>query len=321
MSDRPAVSRRDCLTAAGLLALGTASGAAPAAAAAAAGAAGAAGAAPRFGYCLNMGFLRAFRLPLDQEIAVAAEAGYGAIEPWIDNVRRYLAAGHSTEELRALLAEKHLAVPGAIGFANWLADDDAQRAKGLEQAKSDLELVKSIGGTAMAAPPSGHTDQPIDLRVAATRYRALLEVADAVGITALLEIWGFSNSVQNLAEALAIAAEAGHPRAAVLPDVYHLYRGGSSFAALGLLANTAFPVLHMNDYPDSPPREQLNDGQRRLPGEGSAPWPQILGGLRDRGWSGWLSIELFPGAAPGETALDRAKRGLAAMQGLVAKLA
>ncbi|MBI5834027.1 MAG: sugar phosphate isomerase/epimerase [Armatimonadetes bacterium] len=309
MSLPSSVSRRDCLTAAGGLLAAGALSAQPRPKV-----------APSFGYCLNMGFLRAFRLPLDQEIAVAAEAGYGAIEPWIDNVRRYLDAGHTADELRRLLADKGLAVPGAIGFANWLADDDAARAKGLEQAKADLELVKSLGGTALAAPPVGHTDQPIDPHVAATRYRALLDTAEPIGVTPLLEIWGFARSVQSLPEALAIAAEAGHPRAAILPDVYHLYRGGSSFAALGLLANSAFPLLHMNDYPDTPAREQLKDSDRRLPGEGVAPWQQILGGLRDRGWTGWLSIELFPGTAPGETALGRAKQGLAAMRALVAKL-
>lgn len=310
MSDSPSVSRRDCLAAgAGLLAAATLNAQTPAARR-----------APAFGYCLNMGYLRAFRLPLEQEIAVAAEAGYRAVEPWIDNIRRYLAAGHSPDDLRALLTKHGLALPSAIGFANWLADDDAARAKGLEQAKSDLELVKAIGGTGLAAPPAGHTDQPIDPRVAATRYRALLELAAPIGVTPLLEIWGFSRSVQSLGEALTIAAEAGHPNAAILPDVYHLYRGGSSFAALGLLANAAFPVLHMNDYPAEPARDQLKDSDRRVPGEGVAPWPQILGGLRDRGWSGWLSIELFPGAAPGETPLDRAKKGLAAMRGLVDKL-
>ena len=127
MSDSPSVSRRDCLAAgAGLLAAATLNAQTPAARR-----------APAFGYCLNMGYLRAFRLPLEQEIAVAAEAGYRAVEPWIDNIRRYLAAGHSPDDLHALLTKHGLALPSAIGFANWLGRLHGSLRVGLRRSAAD----------------------------------------------------------------------------------------------------------------------------------------------------------------------------------------
>ena len=38
----------------------------------------------------------------------------------------------------------------AIGFAQWLVEDDKARAKGLEQAKRDMDLVRQIGGRAFS---------------------------------------------------------------------------------------------------------------------------------------------------------------------------
>lgn len=276
---------------------------------------------PWHGYCLNLGTLRAFGLPIEEELVIAAQAGYRAVEPWVDNVRRWQVGGRSLDELRRRIADLGLAVPSAVGFARWLVDDDTARAKGLEQAKADLELVKAIGGTALAAPPSGATGKPVEVRVAAERYQALLALAEPTGVAAQLEIWGASAALGRLSEALAIAVEAGHPGACVLPDVYHLHRGGSPCAGLRLLSGPAMRVLHVNDYPADPPREKLTDRDRLLPGDGVAPWGEILAALRARGGHTWLSLELFPPRAQGETALDRAKRGLAKLQAVVAQAA
>ena len=83
------------------------------------------------------------------------------------------------------------------------------------------------------------------------------------------------------------------PDAAVLADVYHTYRGGSSFAAYRSLSSSTLPVLHVNDYPAAPQREKLVDANRVWPGDGIAPWGEIFANLAAAGADPWLSIELF----------------------------
>jgi sugar phosphate isomerase/epimerase len=51
-------------------------------------------------------------------------------------------------------------------------------------------------------------------------------------------------------------------------------------------------VFHVNDYPDIP-REQIQDKDRVLPGEGVAPLAEILGILNANGCRPALSLELF----------------------------
>ena len=78
-------------------------------------------------------------------------------------------------------------------------------------------------------------------------------------------------------------------------------------------------AFHVNDYPAEPPREQLNDSHRVMPGDGVAPMGPILRDLRDIGFRGWLSLELFNRDYWKKPALETAKIGLAKMRAAVAK--
>lgn len=275
-----------------------------------------------FGYCLNTATIREQKVGIVREIEIAAEAGYGAIEPWIESIREYEAAGGSVDDLARRIADSGLRVPGAIGFAEWLADDAAARAAALEEARSDMELVLRIGGTGIAAPPAGMTEAAgLDPFVIAERYRALIDVGEQVGIVPQLELWGFSQVLCRLGEVTLAAIEAGHPNACILLDVYHIYKGGSDFAGLRLLGPRAVPIVHMNDYPAEPPRSEITDADRVYPGDGIAPLDEILGCMIDGGWPCWLSLELFNKAYYAQPAIDVAKTGLAKMKAAVAKAA
>ena len=50
---------------------------------------------------------------------------------------------------------------------------------------------------------------------------------------------------------------------------------------------------HVNDYPAQPPRGQITDAQRVYPGDGVAPLGDIFRMLREIGFRGALSLELF----------------------------
>ena len=247
-----------------------------------------------FRYCLNTSTIRGQKLSLVEEIDLAAKAGYQAIEPWIDEIEVYARRGGALADLKKRISDRGLTVASAIGFSEWIVDDDARRAKGLKQAQHEMDLVRQIGGTRIAAPAAGATDVPnLDYLKAAERYRALLELGDQMEVVPQVEVWGFSKTLHRLGQAAFVAIESGHPRACILPDVYHLYKGGSDFTGLKLLNGTALHVFHMNDYPADPPRHTISDGDRVYPGDGVAPLSEIVQTLREINFDGYLSIELF----------------------------
>lgn len=247
-----------------------------------------------FRYCFNTSTIRGQKLSLVEEIDIAAQAGYQAIEPWLGEIQTYVQQGGSLPDLKKRIADCGLTVESAIGFAEWIVDDDARRTKALEQARHEMDLVQQIGGKRIAAPAAGATDvATIDYLKVAERYRALLAIGDHIGVVPQVEVWGFSKTLTRLGQAVMVAIESGHPQACVLPDVYHLYKGGSDFTGLKLLNGAAVHVFHMNDYPANPPRQAINDSDRVYPGDGVAPLADVLRTLREIGFDGFLSVELF----------------------------
>ena len=114
-----------------------------------------------------------------------------------------------------------------------------------------------------------------------------------------------------------MAIESGHPKACVLADVFHLYKGGSEFRGLRLLSSGAVQVFHMNDYPAEPAREKINDSFRIFPGDGVAPITQIVRDLDATGGRKVLSLELFNRDYYQQDPLEVARNGLAKMKQVV----
>lgn len=270
-----------------------------------------------FQFCLNTSTIRGQKLGVEEEARIAAKAGYQGFEPWIRELDDYVKQGGSLKDLGKKIADLGLQVPSAIGFAEWIVDDEAKRKKGLEEAKRNMETLQQIGGKRLAAPPVGATNQEnLDLLAAADRYRALAEVGEKMGVVPEVEVWGFSKSLKRLGETMLVAMESLHPSACLLPDIYHLYKGGSDFAGLKLLRGSSIGIFHMNDYPKIE-RSKIGDANRVYPGDGIAPLKEVLKTLADIGYRGMLSLELFNPEYWKQDALQVAQTGLKKMKDVV----
>ncbi|HJN89131.1 MAG TPA: sugar phosphate isomerase/epimerase family protein [Verrucomicrobiota bacterium] len=270
-----------------------------------------------FRYCLNMSTIRGQELSVTGEVDVAGKAGYDAIEPWLGKLNDYKKSGGSLKDLRRRIEDHGLTVESAIGFARWIVDDDEQRAKGLEEAKRDMNLLAQLGAKRIAAPPAGARGT-VDPMAAAERYRKLLEIGDEIGVVPQIEMWGGNPSIGRVSTAIYIAIEAGHPNACFLGDVYHTYKGGSDFEGLKMLGPQALQHFHWNDYPADPPLDKIGDGDRVYPGDGIAPITDIVKGFLQVGAVPVLSLELFNKKYWAMDPLEAAKVGIEKMKASVA---
>ncbi len=307
--------RREVLAGAGLVA---ATGLATAATSMAAAAAPTPG---KFKYSLNMSTISGQNLDAAQEIDVAGKAGYDAIEPWFRRINQYVADGGSLKDLRKRIDDHGLIVGSAIGFAPWIVNDPDKRRAGLEEAKRDMDTIAQRGGVRIAAPPagSGTGAEMVTLDDAADRYRALLELGVEMGVTPQVEMWGGHPVIGTMEKAIYIAVASGHASACFLGDVFHTYKGGSSFDSLLLLGPSALQNYHMNDYPAAPPVAEIKDKDRVFTGDGIAPIDKILQHFDKVGARPILSLELFNQTYWKMPAEECAKIGLEKMKACVAK--
>lgn len=280
------------------------------------GAPGPGSAAEPFRYALNTSTIRGSNLGIVAEIDVMARAGYSGVEPWINEIDAYTRDGGTLGDLRRRFADAGLTVENAIGFNSALVADPAGRAEALERLKVDMDKVAQIGGTRIAMPP-GRGQGGYSLDDAVGYYREALEAGRAIGVTPLLELWGNNATFGPLRNGIYVTTATGDPDASLLLDTFHLYRSGTPFAGLRQINGAALHVLHINDYPDVSDSSTLNDGNRVYPGDGAAPLGQIFRDLRDNGFRGALSLELFNREYWTMSAEDNATMGLDKMRAAV----
>jgi sugar phosphate isomerase/epimerase len=265
-----------------------------------------------FQTALNASTLFPFQLSVPEQVRVAAAAGFAGIELWVRDIEDYLAAGGALSELRAVIADAGIAVVNAIAFFPWADADDATRARGFAQAEHEMRMLAELGCVAVAAPPFGNV-AGVSLTAMAGYFAHLAELGRGIGVEPYLEFWGRAQTLSRLSEALFVALESGLPDAKLLLDPFHMYTGGSQLASVAYLKGANIGIVHVNDYPAAPAREQISDRERVFPGEGVAPTHAFAGMLHRAGYRGYLSLELFIENYGGQDALEVARRGLASM--------
>jgi 2-keto-myo-inositol isomerase len=274
--------------------------------------------AAKLRYCLNVSTINNSKVDIVDQIETASKAGFDGIEIWLRDVQRYLESGRKLPELRNRLMDANLRVESAIAFGQWVVNDDAARAKGLEECGRDMEIVRELGGRLIAAPPVGATEgDKLNLDAVVERYASLLAVGRARDCFPQLEVWGFSKNFARLSEVLYVLAGVQDPDACILPDVYHLYKGGSNFGDVGTLPGVMTKVIHINDYPNIA-RDKINDADRVYPGDGVAPIPMIFATMMRNGFNGVLSLELFNRSYWEQDRNEVAKTGIAKMKAAIA---
>jgi len=243
---------------------------------------------------LNTATIIHYGLPLFEQIRLAHEAGYQNIEIWFRDLDQALEEGKTLSEIRKRLDDFGMRVVGGINFFQWGVPEEDKRKKALDAMKRGMEQMKALGCSRFAAAPSGifHRND-VSLSEIACRYREILELGEQFEVYPQLEIWGAGPTLSKLSDAVWVVTEAAHPEASLLLDVYHLFRGGNDFISLRQLNGKIMTNFHWNDWPGGIPRLELKDGDRVFPGDGAAPLDLVRGTLREIGFAGTFSLEIF----------------------------
>jgi sugar phosphate isomerase/epimerase len=274
---------------------------------------------PAFKYSLNMSTIRGQKLGFIKEIQTAAAAGFTSVEIWWDTFQVFLQNGGSAIEAKEIINGLGVTVENAIGFAQWIADDEETRKEALAQLERQMGLLAQIGCHRIAAPPSGATGLPvINPDVITERYRAILELGERTGVKPMVEMWGGSHNLKKISDVLYVAAASEHKNALVLLDAFHIYKGGSSLNSLPFVGKNAIEIFHINDYPAGIAPAKISEPDRVYPGDGVAPLKEMLQIIKNPEKPIVLSLEVFNESYYKQDALQVAKTGLAKMKAIAA---
>lgn len=241
--------------------------------------------------CLNTSTIRP--ATIDVKIDAAAEAGFDCVELWVNELEEYEKAGGNLKDLNSKIRERGLYVINVIGLWSAIPPTQEEWDASLAGTRERMRMISAVGSQHAAAIPPSEIEN-FDLKWAAARYKDLLKIGrDEYGIIPAVEFVGFFKSVYRLGQAAAIALDADEPQACIIPDTFHLYRGGSGFDGLKHIRGEFIANFHWNDVGPETPREELKDEHRIFPGDGILPLAKVLRYLREINYTGPLSLELF----------------------------
>lgn len=246
---------------------------------------------------------------LEKKVAIAAEAGFDAIEPWDWELEAYEKEGGDLTELAKKIKDLGLFVPSMIGLWGCLQPTQEAFEKSLAATRNRMRMAQAIGCTYAQAIPN-EIGENFDYKFASECYRKLLEIGSEEFniIPALVFVKMFP--LKRMGQAAAIALDANHPNAKIIPDVFHMYISEGGFEGIQLLSGDSFAIFQFNDAPANIALEKMEDKDRVFPGDGILPLPQILKDLRKTGFAGCVSLELYNPEYWKQDLLQVAKTGL-----------
>lgn len=224
----------------------------------------------------------------------AKELGFDAIElfpPDPDAV--------DPAELRVLLDDNGLSLAAVGTGAGWVrhklsltSADEAVRGKAVAFVRRVMDFAATFAAPAIIGSMQGRADgavtKPVGLRYLGNALFKLDEHAADLGVTLLYEPLNRyeTNLVNTLADGVSLLAGLGTANVRLLADLFHMGIEEASLADAVRAAGRHVGHVH------------FADSNRRAAGMGHTAFGPVVAALREVGYAGYLSAEVFPLPAP-----------------------
>ena len=251
-------------------------------------------------------------LPFARQCALAVALGYDGLEiaPFTLGGEAYRMPAAERAQVRRTCADAGIAVSGlhwllvAPGGLSITSADPAVRAKTLEVMRGLIGLCADLGGSYLVhGSPAQRGLKAEDRARSAQRgeeaWAAVARDAEAAGVTYCIEPLARRETdfVNTVAEAVAIVERIGSPALRTMID---------TSAAAAAETEPVADVVERWMPTGLVAHVQLNDRNRRGPGQGEDAFRPILSALKRTGYSGWLAMEPFDYVPDGPTCAARA---------------
>jgi sugar phosphate isomerase/epimerase len=247
------------------------------------------------------------RHPIDETIARIAALGYRGIEVLADVPHAWPAGllQVQREAIRNALAKHGLAISNVNAFMmnavadprqpywhpSWIEPDRHYRAIRREHTKRALELARDIGAPHITTEPGGPLEPGQSWQNGADIFydelMPCLEVAERLGVPILIEPEP-GLLIEKFNQYLEFVGRIDSPMVGLNFDIGHAYcvREDPQDWVSKMQLHTRH--YHFEDIAATRVHQHL------VPGRGAIDFPATLAAIRQTGYTGWLTVELYP---------------------------
>jgi 2-keto-myo-inositol isomerase len=231
--------------------------------------------------------------PLEDDIVIAAESGFDALEVWAGKLDAYLAS-HSLDDLAAAFRRAGVRPWCINSIEDITFRDAAGRTAVLAQLARLVDVARAVGAPSIVVVPGRRPDGYNAHESVEDAVEVLREMSDVAGDVALaFEFLGKPGcAIPTLDLAIEVITQVDRANVGMVLDTFHFHAGGSRLDDIARMPVEKLLVVHLNGC-EHRPRHELTDAHRLYPGEGAVPIDAILGALRARGFDGVASVEIF----------------------------
>ncbi len=235
-----------------------------------------------------------------QFVKRAKKCGFDILEVNAPKVARMSDA--ERDVLKGAIAESGLSLTYSIGMTadmDLVSEDTATRQKGIAFLQQVARTMKYMGGTVLAGINYSSWPRKLlpdeDKQILTDRaiegVREAIKAAEDNDVIFCVEVVNrFEQFIMNTAaEGIAFAERVGSPNCKILLDTFHMNIEEDSLRGSIVEAGNWLGHFH------------LGETNRRPPGRGRIPWPEIFGALREINYQGAVVMEpfLLPGGEVG----------------------
>ena len=225
---------------------------------------------------------------LETGMRAAARAGFALYEPRVPALTD-CADREAASEARQLLGQAMLSwLPlNALEDVFFLPEDELKK-----RADEVFALAAYFGVSRVIVVPGRKKDGPITHETAQKQLKQLIAGGRALGLTLLYELIGFPiHHFPTLEDAHKVARAAGLP---LVLDTFHLAVSRTSPEAVAALPGNAIGHVHLSDaLTEGKTPDRLTDDDRVLPGVGGLELTDFMMAVRQTGYKGPVSVEVF----------------------------
>jgi D-psicose/D-tagatose/L-ribulose 3-epimerase len=235
-----------------------------------------------------------------QFVQRAKKCGFDILE--VNAPKVTLMTDAERDVLKGAVADAGLSLTYSVGLKgdmDLVSEDVAPRKKGIAFLQDVARAMKYMGGTILAGINYSSWPRQLlpgeDKRILTDRaiegVREAIKAAEDNDVIFCVEVVNrFEQFIMNTAaEGIAFAERVGSPNCKVLLDTFHMNIEEDSLRGSIIEAGNWLGHFH------------LGETNRRPPGRGRIPWPEIFGALREINYQGAVVMEpfLLPGGEVG----------------------
>jgi 2-keto-myo-inositol isomerase len=242
--------------------------------------------------CLNQSTIN--QTDIETCVRASALAGFKGVEFRIPKLQSYAALNDSSGEIRQLLKDHDLESVCLNSLEDFCHVPAGDFEAVLHRAKEFSTICRQTACKMFVCCPSPlpkGMPKAQALEMTADRLGKIADVAARDSIDVVFEFLAGA-SASTLQDGIDVVTATRASNVGLVIDTFHYYVGKSTLDALRGFPLKRLWMVHFNDV-EPGPIETLTDENRLLPGKGVMRMDEFARQLKELGWDGWLSIELF----------------------------